>query len=453
MSANDAEPGRVGRVIITYSRSWHALAAIRSLGRHGVEVVAGDEYALTPGSLSRYTIDNFVYPGPAEDPDQFLSALEAAVHEHAPAEGVPYVLMPMHQESHLIAMARERFEPCIVVPLAPAEQFELVSHKGRLTQHAQSRGFTVPETWSPETAEDLERIVAEVRFPAFVKRPAAAAGVGIRRVTSAEEIRREFLAIVEVTGWSEDKRPIIQATVPGDDFCVTALFNRGELKASMTYRNVRTFPRDHGPGVVRETVSAPKLERLTSELLGGIGWHGIAQVDFRWSGDEEDPAYLLEVNPRFFGGLFQSIESGVDYPWLLFQMATNGDVSSPDSVQIGVRTEAPIAGFLAHISEFVEREPDLSRLGSAWREALLEIERGRAWSGVRALLAGLSESVDVEGRVERVRRVLEENEQNVSMLFAADDPLAVLGIVYPLAVFLKHGKLTADVISSVDTGV
>jgi predicted ATP-grasp superfamily ATP-dependent carboligase len=440
---------RRGRVIVTYSRSWQALAAIRSLGRHGVEVIAADEYAITPGGMSRYTTTSFQYPSPGEDPKAFLDALSAAVDEHAPGPGVPYVLMPIHQESYLIAKARERFAGRIAVPLASGEQFDLVRHKGRLARYAEARGFAVPRTWTPASVEDLARELDSITYPAFIKVPASAAGVGVQKVESKEELAKGFAEMVEQTGLDEDQRPIVQEAVDGEDLCVTGLFNRGALRATMTYKNVVTFPRHHGPGVVRETVSAPRLERLAADLLGEIGWHGIAQVDFRWTGKHDDPAYLLEINPRFFGGLFQSIESGVDYPWLLYQMAVNGDVTPPDTVEIGTRTETPVAGLLATLSEFLEREPDLGRLESAWSAAKRSFERGNAWSAARELFTGLSETVDVEGRLERVRDLLTQNEGNVTMLFDADDPLPVLGLVYPLAVFVRHGKLSADVLSSV----
>jgi hypothetical protein len=44
--------------------------------------------------------------------------------------------------------------------------------------------------------------------------------------------------------------------------------------------------------------------------------------------------------------------------------------------------------------------------------------------------------------------VLDENSGNVSILFQEDDPLPVLGLIYPLAVFLRHGSLGTDVLTS-----
>lgn len=439
-----------GRVIITYARSWQALSAIRSLGHRGVEVIAGDEYGVTPGSLSRYSVASFRYPSHTADPEGFLDAMSEAVDKYAPSDGAPYVLMPIHRETHTIAKARDRFEDRIRVPLAESSKFDLVGHKGRLARYAEQNSFPVPRTWIPVTDEELERVIAEVTFPAFVKLPASASGVGVQKVANADELLsayRQLVAGYQLTG---DERPIVQVAADGDDYCVTALFDRGNLRAALTYRNVMTYPRDGGPGVVRETVAAPLLERIAGELLGKVGWHGIAQVDFRWTGEPERGACILEVNPRFFGGLFQAIESGMDYPWLLFRLAVDGHVNAPAGIDIGKRTETPVVGLLATISEIAGDDVNMAHLESSWERAKDELERGHALRAAKSILTGLRESLDVEARLEHAKLLLEENSRNVSLLFDADDPLPMLGLVYPLAVFVRHGKISRELLAGTE---
>ena len=117
-----------GRAIVTFARGWQTLVAVRSLGRRGVEVVAGDQYSMTPGSLSKYCTAKFKYPDPDKDPAGFLDALEAVVLEHKPDDDRPYVLLPIHKESYLIAQHRERFEPHISLALPGIDQIMQV-HK------------------------------------------------------------------------------------------------------------------------------------------------------------------------------------------------------------------------------------------------------------------------------------------------------------------------------------
>jgi hypothetical protein len=54
MSEQTENAVNAGRAIITFSRGWQTLVATRSLGRRGVEVITGDEYAMTAASFSKF---------------------------------------------------------------------------------------------------------------------------------------------------------------------------------------------------------------------------------------------------------------------------------------------------------------------------------------------------------------------------------------------------------------
>lgn len=435
-----------GRAIVTHSRSWPALAAIRSLGQRGIEVVAGDEYAITPGSLSRYTVDRFEYPPPASDPEGFVDALDDAVAAFAPAADVPYALLPIYEEILLVARARQRFEGRIAMAIADAPSIESLRHKIRLTELAREYGIQVPAIVTPKSVDELANMLDAIELPAFVKLPVSAGGLGVRKVHTREELLTAFEELAHVAPGA-DQWPLVQQAIEGDDYCVTALFAHGEPRASLTYRNVLSFPPDHGPGVLRETVRAEPAERAALRLLSRIGWHGVAQVDFRWTGDAADPPWLIDVNPRFWSGLFQAIASGVDYPWLLFRLAIDGEVERIGEVAIGTRTELPMAGLYATLREVLDKDADLELLGAAFRRARSELLRGKTWTATKTLLSGLGETIDVDGRLARVKRLLDENAHNIPMLFDARDPAPVLGLVYPLAVFVRHGKLNWDLLS------
>ena len=88
----------MNKVIITYARAWSALAATRSLGKKGIEVIAGDEYACAPSSFSKYCTASFIHPSPDREPEAFLDCLEEVIREHRPDDG-EFVLMPIHKEA------------------------------------------------------------------------------------------------------------------------------------------------------------------------------------------------------------------------------------------------------------------------------------------------------------------------------------------------------------------
>lgn len=434
-----------GRALITFSRSWHALAAVRSLGRRGVEVLAGDEYKTTPGALSKYSAGSFEYPNPNSDPEGFLDALEEAVKRHAPPPGTPYVLMPVHREAYLVARHRERFEPHVKLALPPTELIETVRDKGRLAELAREHGVPVPRTWAPRDRDELERLSDHIELPAYVKIRTGAAGVGLRCVETPEELIEAFDELVEKHCADGGDPPIVQRAAEGDDYCATALLDHGEPRALLVYRNVRTFL-DGGPGVIRETVVAPPVERMTEKLLSALGWHGIAQVDFLWDGDEASEPVLVEINPRFFGGLYQAIASGVDYPWMLYRLALGLEVEPPDEIDVEVRTETPLLGVLSTLHELADSAVDLEPLERAWNLARRDFDHGSKWRGLRTMLLGLRKTVDHKDRARAIREILQESEGSLSMLIDSDDPQAGLGLLYVLTLWIRHGKITPDLL-------
>ena len=440
-----------GRAIITFSRGWQTLVATRSLGRRGIEVITGDEYAMTAASFSRYSIADFRYPNPTKEPDEFLNVLEKVVKKYKPEDGtVPYVLMPIHKETYLIARHRERFEPYISVPVPQIEHIEKVHNKGTLAAYAMESGLPVPKTWIPENMANFESIASEVELPAFVKLREAASGVGIKKVKTLDELQSTFKEFVEHFKLKEKDYPIIQKAVPGNDYCVTTLFNHGQMIASMTYRGLRAFPAERGATVMRETVEVPEMEKIAAELLGSIGWHGVAEIDFRWDGSPDNKPYLIEVNPRFFGGLIQSVESGWDYPWFLFQLASQGHVDS-DIESKDVRTETPVLAFLATIQEIADDEKNMSALKNSWEKAKNEFRTGSKRQSILGLVKGVREYLDVKVRLNKTKQLLEEHKNNIYDVLSRDDPLAALGVLYPLAVFLRHGKVNLGLITGEGT--
>ena len=187
---------------------------------------------------------------------------------------------------------------------------------------------------------------------------------------------------------------------------------------------------------------------MCKALLGPKGWHGVAEIDFRWTGSEDDDPWLIEVNPRFWGGLTQAVESGWDYPWLLYRLAVDGRVDPPDDVSYDVKTEAPLVGLLATLQEISRSSTHSDNLKAAWKAAREEFSEGSKRKGMRQLFSGLKDFVDVKGRAATVQDLFKVHKNTVNDLFSSDDPRPMLGALYPLVVFLKHGKINMELLTS-----
>jgi len=437
----------MAKAIVTYGRSWQALAIVRSLGRKGIDVVVGEEAPFATCFFSRYCTASFRHPSFVENPEGFLNCLEEVVLKHKPDDpDEPYVLIPVHKETWLVARNRERFEPHIRLALSPYEDLQLVHDKGSLAKLAMELDITIPETLFFKNIDDVYRRVPDLAYPQFVKIRGGAAGVGVRKVNGPDELIKTYREFVEGYHLDPDDYPLVQAGVPGDDYCVTALFNQGEPVASMTYRNIRAFPRDTGAGALRETARLEEAEESARRLLGHLNWHGIAELDYRKA--QDGPPYLIEVNPRFFGGLPQSVAANVDYPYLLFRIACGEAVPPVTEIDYGVRTETPVTALLGTIDEIAHDADRIRKLERLKSEARTLGNTDIRKLDFRPFFRAFREIVDPRDIKKTIQKKLEVHQGTVNDVLQSDDPLPAMGLLYPLALMLKHGKISVGILAS-----
>jgi len=153
---------------------------------------------------------------------------------------------------------------------------------------------------------------------------------------------------------------LIQEFIPpdGDTLGVEALFNKdSEPRATFVHRRLREYPVSGGPSTLRESVYAPELVEMALKLLKALGWYGVAMVEFKVDPRDNIPK-LMEVNPKFWGSIQLPIVSGVDFPYLLYCMAVDGDVEAVFEYKVGTRCRWLLPGDILHFLN----NPDRFRL-------------------------------------------------------------------------------------------
>jgi len=115
------------------------------------------------------------------------------------------------------------------------------------------------------------------------------------------------------------------------------LFRQGEFRAKVAYKQLREYPVKAGQATLRVSIKKPEAEDYFQELLKHMNWHGICQADFIVDNQTKVP-YLIDVNPRFWGSLAQGIAAGVDFPYLAYRIAKDGDVAPVHSFREGVKS-------------------------------------------------------------------------------------------------------------------
>lgn len=316
--------------LVTNARSRIAYNVARSLGQKGIAVYAADFVPNSMSFASRYVRDSFVYPSPFRTQDAFLQVLKDEIRRRNVK-----VLIPVYEETFLIAKHKADFEGLVAMAVPDYTQILIAHNKDRWEPVARSLGIPVPATFSRDELVGGGLPGKDIRFPVLIKPKQGGGSWGIQQADSASELQ----SLLDQPDWHGKAwdRFFVQEKISGDSHCVAMLFNRGRLRASLGYRQLRDYPATGGQATLRISERCEAAEGHLRTLLEHLSWHGPCQADFIIDRQTKVP-YLIDVNPRLWGSLAQAIGSGVDFPYLIYRMALDGDVEAVRDFRIGVVT-------------------------------------------------------------------------------------------------------------------
>jgi predicted ATP-grasp superfamily ATP-dependent carboligase len=178
-----------------------------------------------------------------------------------------------------------------------------------------------------------------VNFPAVLKPHRSIIYSKERWITASVHYANSVQELKETVARHEylSQHPfLIQEYIAGTAQGIFALYDHGRPTAFFAHCRVRENPPSGGVSVLSESIPInPEQQRMAQAILDSVGWHGVAMVEFKVAPD--GAPYLMEVNGRFWGSLQLAIDAGVDFPWLLFQLATGKDLDEVNAYSIGVR--------------------------------------------------------------------------------------------------------------------
>jgi D-aspartate ligase len=307
--------GLPGAIVI--GGDYQGLGIVRSLGRQGIPICVLDDER----SISRYSryVTHAARVSDLRNDATIVKEL-LAIGQRLNLKG--WVLFPTRDEV-VAAISRNRAQLAewFRVPTPGWETIQWVWDKRNTYKIARQLQIPIPETWLPDTPGDLTQITTP--FPLALK-PAIkehffyatrAKGWCALNPGDLETLFRKAQAIA---GTGEI---LIQDMIPGDgsyQFGYCAFFKNGKAVGSMVSRRLRQHPHDFGrASTFVETVERPALEALSVELLTGINYYGLVEVEFK-----EDPRdgqfKLLDINARTWGYHTLGFAAGVDFAYMLY---------------------------------------------------------------------------------------------------------------------------------------
>jgi predicted ATP-grasp superfamily ATP-dependent carboligase len=325
-------------VFLTDALLRKTLVTGRALGKQGIKVTIGGSSRLSPAFFSKHCHSKMLYPNPIHKPEAFVEKIVYYLKKH------PHdVLLPTDDLTLLLlSEKRQELESIIRVPFPSRNTLEYGLDKSKATALVSTLGVPLPRTYYPKNAEDVGKIANETSAPLIIKPKQSSGARGIEYVGDKD------LVDVWNKAHQEYPCPLVQEQIPsGTRYDVCVLMDHARPLASFAQKELRHYPLKDGFSTMQESIHHPELIERAVAILKEMGWHGLAEVEFM-----ENPLtgeiLFMEVNPRIWASIQLAISCGINFPYLLYQMATGERVQEIHRYETGVRCRWFFPGDVLH---------------------------------------------------------------------------------------------------------
>lgn len=300
-------------VLLTYGWVRSTYAALRNLENHGISVAVSDTSRFGMCQQSRLKQGQFIYSNPYKEGDKkFIDDIYNIVNRNDIS-----VLIPSHDETEILAKYREVFKNMgTIIPVHEYKYISFANNKLETVKLAHSLGLSVPQMLKYSDLIFVEN--ASTQY--VIKLLKGNSAKGVFYAANVLEAQRLFKKVCQEFDLSENRLPIIQEKVSGDGWGVSCLYWKGERIAYFTHKRLREKTSTGGTSTLRQAVSNPFLEEMAFLILDHLKWHGLAMVEFKYD-DRIKKGWFIEINPRMWGSIHLAIDSGVEFPYLLYLCA------------------------------------------------------------------------------------------------------------------------------------
>jgi predicted ATP-grasp superfamily ATP-dependent carboligase len=325
------EPDRAVRALIVETgHARGALAAARGLAAAGWTIGVGAPGGRGLASASKAATRSHHVPRPEAGVDAFVAGVRAAIRD-----GGYEVVFPSG-DSELLALSARREEVGAIVPYAPHDVVIRAHDKLELVRAAARAAIATPRTVALTEDGDVEGMT-----PPYVVKPSLHApgqgGTVPARLTAfvAHDYESAVRRAAEIR--ASGTTPLLQELVRGRLMAYSVVAD-ADARAIAYAAQVADAIWPPGSGVssrARSIPVDPDLLESVGRLLSGLGWFGLAQLQFVAA--PGDPPRLIDFNGRFYGSLALAIGAGLNLPAIWAALATRSRSPRLGDATIGVK--------------------------------------------------------------------------------------------------------------------
>lgn len=297
-------------VLILSADQKQAVPIVQSLGKRGIPVGCLSPNPLAPAFFSKYCSEIIHFPG-TRDRERYAEFLKTLVKEKSYRLLIPcsdYSTLLVSELSHDLLHYTK-------VWLPSHDWVRTVTSKAALMRFAELNRISVPTTYFPKDALELKQMASDMTYPLVIKGDVTAGAVNVRYVRRKVDLVRIYNDLHKT-----DKAPILQQYIDGKEFMFYGLCKKGKVVAFVLMEIIRSWPPSGGTPAKTVTIFDAKLKEFAFNLIERTKWTGVVSLDIKQDRLTRD-LFLLDFNPRFGATTFLAIKSGIDFPYLLYQLA------------------------------------------------------------------------------------------------------------------------------------
>ena len=333
-------------LLVTNTRNAQAYSIIRALRPHCQKLVVTmygkNRLAarLSHAANSRLVDKRYYVPSPVEDWRAGIVQKENTQREEAyiqailkicEQEKIDTIFPSFDAHVYVFSKNKERFAKLgVIIPVPDYEVVITPLDKYRTIQAAEEVGFPCPRTFLPESEADLKRIANELGFPLIIKRRFTASGRGLHLVKDLAELLNKARL-----GGDNHEALLIQEFIPGrrNDSIAINLDKKGDLKMVFCRKALCRLSRFRRARALDSPLSHPYATDA-ARLIQKLGWWGGVTVQTIVDSRDNTPK-LLEINPRIGQGLWERIQTSINEPLMILQIARDEEVEPIREYPVG----------------------------------------------------------------------------------------------------------------------
>ena len=274
-------------ILVSGGKMTKALQLARSFHRagHRVILVESHKYSLTGHRFSR-DVDRF-YTIPKPDAKDYSDALLEIVQKENVDVYVP-VCSPV--SSYYDALAKKVLSPYCEVMHVDVDQVQKLDNKSEFSAIATSLNLSVPDSYCITDSQQVLDFDFSKRSQKYIIKSIPYDSVRRLDLTQLPcDSPSETKAFVHDLPISENNPWIMQAFIPGQEYCTHSTVRNGELRMHCCCKS-SAFQINY------ENVDHPEIEAWVRKFVGDLKLTGQLSFDFMEAADGS--IYAIECNPR-----------------------------------------------------------------------------------------------------------------------------------------------------------